>query len=53
VGRQEDRLAVAIHLLQIAPQIPAQFDVDPGGGLVEDQKFRIVDHGARQHDAAL
>jgi len=53
VGRQEDRLAVAIHLLQIAPQIPAQFDVDPGGWLVEDQQFRIVDHRASQNDAAL
>ena len=35
----------------MGPELQAQLDIDPGGGLVEHQDRRVVDHGLGHHEA--
>src|SRR5439155_17285924 len=45
--------AAIVDLAQELPHRAADLDVDPGGGLIENQQPRLVHQRARDHQAAL
>ena len=53
MGGEQDGGAFAVHLLDVLPEFQAEFDVDTGGGFVEDQQPGTVHQGAGENDAAL
>ena len=53
VGGEEDGHALSIQVTQEAVHLPAQRDIDAGGGLVEEQKAWPVDEGSGHHEAPL
>lgn len=53
VGGEDDADAFLVEFGEEAPHRTAQLDVDPGGGLVEDQQARLVDQCAGDHQAPL
>jgi hypothetical protein len=43
VRGQQDGRALLLDKLHLPPQVTAGLRVEPGGGLVEEQDFRLVD----------
>ena len=50
---EDDRGAGAVDFKQEIPHRAAQFDIDPGGGLVENQQPRLVHQRPGDHHAPL
>ena len=53
VRGENDGGAAIVDLAQELPHRAADLDVDPGGGLIENQQPRLVHQRARDHQAAL
>ena len=53
VSGQNNGQSGFIALLQIDPKTAAQFDIQPGGRLVQDQHLGVVHQGSSQHQASL
>ena len=53
VGGQQDGHALGIDAADVFPELATQFDVHPGGRLVQDQDRRIVDQGLGHHQPPL
>ena len=51
--RQQDRRPLGVDPLDVLPELEPQLDVDPGGGLVEDQQAGAVHQRAGQDQAPL
>ena len=50
VRGQNDRGAfIAVNAAHVLPHAAAQFDIDPGSGLVENQQLGSVHQGTRNH----
>ena len=53
VGGQDDRYTQLVQTGDVLPELAAQLDVDAGGGLIQDQNRRLMDHGLGHHQTPL
>ena len=52
VGGEQDRRPLLVKAADVAPELVAQLDVDPGGRLVEDHQARLVQKRPGKEQAA-
>ena len=53
VGRDDERDAFSLQAVETFPEQVPGLGVEPGGRLVEDQEFRLVDEGSGNGEAAF
>ena len=52
LGGDEDRASLALEFPEVIPELVPQDGVNPGGRLVQEEHFRVVNQGGRQAETA-